>query len=519
MSPLGEFALDRTGWTPTASSGNAALAIDGDDSTRWTTNAAQSGSEWISIDLSAVTRFNRVSFNHTNFAAGDYPRNFYVEVSSNGSSWTTVYTGTGSSSSKVTTASFTPTTARFVRINQTGSAGDYWSVGELNIFNDAAAFNRTQWTATASGGTAASALIDGDVNNRWTSNAAQAAGQWVQLNLGARMTINNVTLDSQKNNATEGDYPRGYTVQVSNNGTAWTQVASGAGTFKATNISFVPVSAQYVRVNQTGTAAQWWSIGRDERRSERRRLQPAARSQRALRGIRCSVHPRRPRKHVDHYRGLRQHRRARPELRAPPHRMEHNPQHRWHLQIQRLDQDRLDHRPAQPARRVLRSHSDNFAQKAPKTARGRRILPLVDRALEIARAWASGKGPDDYLATGATGLQLRGTYFRRALHWTTMARGFTIHALRHYAASTWLRQGIPINQVAAWLGDDPRTVLKVYAHVLGEEQDREALRRLNSLPSHSPDGVPGNENRGEGGGKGPEKTGSDQGKTGGDGGI
>ncbi|MBE7956297.1 hypothetical protein ABTZ44_17000 [Microbacterium oxydans] len=62
------------------------------------------------------------------------------------------------------------------------------------------------------------------------------------------------------------------------------------------------------------------------------------------------------------------------------------------------------------------------------------------------------------LATSATGLQLRGTYFRRAVAWTTTSPEHTIHDLRHFAASTWLRQGIPINQVAAWLGDDPRTV-------------------------------------------------------------
>lgn len=49
------------------------------------------------------------------------------------------------------------------------------------------------------------------------------------------------------------------------------------------------------------------------------------------------------------------------------------------------------------------------------------------------------------------------------------------------------RAGVPINQVAEWLGDDPRTVLKVYAHVLGEEQNKEALRRLNSLASHWPE--------------------------------
>jgi integrase len=173
-----------------------------------------------------------------------------------------------------------------------------------------------------------------------------------------------------------------------------------------------------------------------------------------------------------------------------------------------------------PAIRVLRAQSDGYAEKAPKSARGRRTVPLVARAYEIAREWASGKGPTDYLATSATGLQLRGTYFRRAVAWTTTSPDHTIHDLRHYAASTWLRQGIPINQVAAWLGDDPRTVLKVYAHVLGEAQDIEALHRLNSqLPSHSPGTASEHDSQEGGRSKEPRKTGSDQGKTGGDGGI
>lgn len=173
-----------------------------------------------------------------------------------------------------------------------------------------------------------------------------------------------------------------------------------------------------------------------------------------------------------------------------------------------------------PAVRVLRAQSDGYAEKAPKSARGRRTVPLVARAHEIARGWAAGKGPTDYLATSATGLQLRGTYFRRAVAWTTTSPAHTIHDLRHYAASTWLRQGVPINQVAAWLGDDPRTVLKVYAHVLGEAQDIEALRRLNApLPSHSPKNTPEHETREGGRPAESEKTGSDQVKNGGDGGI
>jgi len=57
-----------------------------------------------------------------------------------------------------------------------------------------------------------------------------------------------------------------------------------------------------------------------------------------------------------------------------------------------------------------------------------------------------------------------------------------VTSLRHYAASAWLRAGIPINQVATWLGHtSPNTTLKTYAHVLGEAQDIAALKHLNTL--------------------------------------
>ena len=58
--------------------------------------------------------------------------------------------------------------------------------------------------------------------------------------------------------------------------------------------------------------------------------------------------------------------------------------------------------------------------------------------------------------------------------------GFRRHALRHYAASTWLRIGTPVHEVAEYLADGARTVLAVYAHVLGEGQRRDHLQRLAS---------------------------------------
>ena len=51
-----------------------------------------------------------------------------------------------------------------------------------------------------------------------------------------------------------GPYPRGYKVEVSTNGTAWTQVAEGQGTPGSTTITFAPTQAKYIRITQTATA-------------------------------------------------------------------------------------------------------------------------------------------------------------------------------------------------------------------------------------------------------------------------
>ncbi|MCC2028808.1 tyrosine-type recombinase/integrase [Microbacterium sp. YMB-B2] len=140
-----------------------------------------------------------------------------------------------------------------------------------------------------------------------------------------------------------------------------------------------------------------------------------------------------------------------------------------------------------PQLNVERSHSDRYEEKSTKSWRGRRPVPLSPRGLEIFRAHAAGKYPDDYLFTNKLGGQFKVSVIRK------FPLGFRRHALRHYAASTWLRLGTPIHEVAEYLGDDARTVLKVYAHVLGEGQRRDFVNRLTNaeklakIPGHSRD--------------------------------
>jgi integrase len=47
-----------------------------------------------------------------------------------------------------------------------------------------------------------------------------------------------------------------------------------------------------------------------------------------------------------------------------------------------------------------------------------------------------------------------------------------MHALRHTAASAWLSAGVGVPAVAAWLGDEQKTVLETYAHFMPDDDDR-----------------------------------------------
>ena len=135
-----------------------------------------------------------------------------------------------------------------------------------------------------------------------------------------------------------------------------------------------------------------------------------------------------------------------------------------------------------PQLNVELSHSDRYKEKGPKSWRGTRPVPLSPRALAIFRQYATGKNPDDYLFTNKQGGQLSVGVVRK------FPLGFRRHALRHYAASTWLRLGTPVNEVAEYLGDEARTVLAVYAHILGEGQRQDFVRRLATAENLGYDG-------------------------------
>jgi glucosylceramidase len=99
--------------------------------------------------------------------------------------------------------------------------------------------------------------VDDDATTRWTTGSAQQPGQALEVDLGRLQTVRRVVLDT---GVDTGDFPRGYTLFASRDGSRYEPVASGAGTGQLTTIDITTTEARFLRIVQTATAPQWWSV-------------------------------------------------------------------------------------------------------------------------------------------------------------------------------------------------------------------------------------------------------------------
>lgn len=100
--------------------------------------------------------------------------------------------------------------------------------------------------------------VDDDATTRWTTGSGQQPGQYLSLDLGRAQTVRRVVLDA---GADVNDFPVGYQVTTSVDGVHWGQpVASGSGQGQLTVIDLPAAATRYIRVTQTSSAGQWWTV-------------------------------------------------------------------------------------------------------------------------------------------------------------------------------------------------------------------------------------------------------------------
>ncbi|MFI0895042.1 discoidin domain-containing protein [Streptomyces sp. NPDC020983] len=227
----------------------ASNATDGDITTRW--SSGFSDPQWLQVDLGQNYDLNHATLTWEAAASSAYQ----VQASTNGSTWTTVYSNNNSPADIQDTG--LNATARYVRVYSTARASSYGnSLYELALFGTPssgggdpgqATLLSQGRTATASssenGSFTAPMAVDGSTGTRWSS--AFADPQWLQVDLGASHTVSQVVLNWETAAA------RSFQIQTSGDGTNWTSVystTSGTGGTQTLNVSG---TGRYVRMYGT----------------------------------------------------------------------------------------------------------------------------------------------------------------------------------------------------------------------------------------------------------------------------
>jgi mono/diheme cytochrome c family protein len=169
------------------------------------------------------------------------------------------------------------TASDVARVRAASPRTSFWTVEELVTSLPQPLTDQAAWKATASHNPASA---PGAFNfGGWTSAAPQEPGMWFAVELPEPRMLTEIEFVSAgggfgggrgrgrggRGGPTPGGaYPRGYKVEVSTDGAAWTLVAEGKGTGQTTLIAFDPVAAKHVRLTQTDATenAPVWSIQR-----------------------------------------------------------------------------------------------------------------------------------------------------------------------------------------------------------------------------------------------------------------
>jgi hypothetical protein len=228
----------------------ASAAVDGNTGTRW--SSAFSDPQWLQVDLGGTATISQVVLQWE----AAYASAFQIQVSSDASTWTSIYsTTTGTGGTQTLNVSGT---GRYVRVYGTARATAYgYSLWEFQVYgseggcgSDNAALNRPATASSVEGsGTPASAAVDGNTGTRWSS--AFSDPQWLQVDLGSTQSVCQVVLQW------EAAYASAFQIQVSSDASTWTSVYStttGTGGTQTLNVSG---TGRYVRVYGTARATAY----------------------------------------------------------------------------------------------------------------------------------------------------------------------------------------------------------------------------------------------------------------------
>ncbi|MFI6294933.1 discoidin domain-containing protein [Nonomuraea sp. NPDC050790] len=262
----------------------AACVVDGDPETRWV--SATNDPQWVTVDLSAVRQVTRWVVRHNGYTgrADNFQRlntrDFALERSDDGTTWTTVDTVTGNTAEQ-TDRTVPAFSARYLRLNITQAVRDPADPnqkaylrdlllydGNVSLANPVTSYGTANpvATATSTRECTATCAIDGNAETRWVS--ATHGPRWVTVDLGAAQTINRWVVRHNGYTGRADNFQRrntsAFDLQRSDDGTTWTTVDTVTGnTAEQTDRTVPAFSARYLRLNITDPGSDSRAFIRD----------------------------------------------------------------------------------------------------------------------------------------------------------------------------------------------------------------------------------------------------------------
>jgi hypothetical protein len=248
-----------------------ANATDNNLATRWSGNG---DGAWLQLDLGSVRTIGHVN---VGVYQGNTRRNrFDLQVSSNASTWTTIFSGESSGTTTAEeTFDFIDVSARYVRyLGHGSSVGTFNSVTEVSVFVTSGVIPPTPTptpgpayveitpsgaavTASTSDGNVPAGAVDNDLATRWSGNGD---GAWIQFDLGSTRTVGYLTIATFNGNTRQSSFD----LQVSSSASGpWTTVLAGgvtSGTSTAEEtFDFPDTAARFVRYLGHGNTVNTWN--------------------------------------------------------------------------------------------------------------------------------------------------------------------------------------------------------------------------------------------------------------------
>ncbi len=246
----------------------ASEAFDGNLNTRW--GSAYSDPQWIYVDLGATFSVSKVVLDWE----AAYATAYQIQVSTNASNWTTVYSTTSGMGGDET-INFTPANARYVRMYGTARATTFgYSLWEFQVYGSSVSF----YQDTLYGGAVSKPLAAGNyteaqlgalnVPNHWASSAAIPDGWTVTMYsadnfTGTSWTLTNNTPDFTVLSPNANDQMSSCTISSGSN-----VLLSQGHPVTASSVDGTNVAANANDGNttvsrwaaSTGTFPQWWRV-------------------------------------------------------------------------------------------------------------------------------------------------------------------------------------------------------------------------------------------------------------------